>query len=106
MLFVTGTLVVFGRSLRCWTSIALLLLIGIGPGAAQINESSRNTVRVSLSQPLTVRWRYDSNLTLNLTPAYDEQRIYLPLAGGTMVSLRANDGQLIWRSEIGGELSA
>lgn len=59
-----------------------------------------------LSQPLTVRWRYESNVTLNLTPACDNERIYLPLAGGTLVALKASDGQLFWRSEIGGELSA
>ncbi|HET6893009.1 MAG TPA: PQQ-binding-like beta-propeller repeat protein [Pyrinomonadaceae bacterium] len=62
--------------------------------------------QVALSQPLTIRWRYDSNLTLNLTPAFDQERIYLPLAGGMIVSLRARDGQLYWRSEMGGELSA
>ena len=59
-----------------------------------------------LSQPLTVRWRYESPVTLNLTPAFDSERIYLPLAGGTIVALKAKDGQLYWRSEIGGELSA
>jgi outer membrane protein assembly factor BamB len=59
-----------------------------------------------LSQPLTVRWRYESNITLNLTPAFDNERIYLPLAGGTIVALKARDGQLYWRSDMGGELSA
>ena len=49
------------------------------------------TVRadVTLSQPLTIRWRYDSPFTLNLTPASDSDRIYLPLASGTIVALRA-----------------
>src|SRR5262245_33332251 len=61
---------------------------------------------VLLSQPLTVRWRYQSDVTLNLTPAFDNERIYLPLAGGTIVALKARDGQLYWRSEMGGELSA
>jgi eukaryotic-like serine/threonine-protein kinase len=61
---------------------------------------------VLLSQPLTVRWRYESSVTLNLTPAFDNERIYLPLAGGTIVALKAKDGQLYWRSEMGGELSA
>jgi outer membrane protein assembly factor BamB len=61
---------------------------------------------VLLSQPLTVRWRYESSVTLNLTPAFDKERIYLPLAGGQIVALKAKDGQLFWRSEIGGELSA
>jgi len=58
-----------------------------------------------LSQPLTVRWRYQSNVT-NLTPAFDNERIYIPLAGGQIVALKAKDGQLFWRAEIGGELSA
>src|SRR6185437_4113920 len=58
-----------------------------------------------LSQPLTVRWRYQSNVT-NLTPAFDNERIYIPIAGGQMVALKAKDGQLFWRAEIGGELSA
>src|SRR5205085_7820737 len=59
-----------------------------------------------LAQPLTVRWRYETNVTLNLTPAFDNERIYLPLAGGTIVALKARDGQLFWRSDMGGELSA
>jgi len=59
-----------------------------------------------LSQPLTIRWRYESPVTLNLTPAFDNERIYLPLAGGTIVALKAKDGQLYWRTEVGGELSA
>src|ERR1044072_7984848 len=61
---------------------------------------------VLLSQPLTVRWRYESAVTLHLTPAFDNERIYLPLAGGAIVALKAKDGQLYWRSEMGGELSA
>jgi eukaryotic-like serine/threonine-protein kinase len=64
------------------------------------------TPKILLSQPLTIRWRYESNITLNLTPAFDNERIYLPLAGGTIVALTARDGQLNWRSEMGGELSA
>ncbi len=76
-------------------SCAILALIG-----------TQASTDVLLSQPLTVRWRYQSDVTLNLTPAFDNERIYLPLAGGTIVALKAKDGQLYWRSEIGGELSA
>ncbi|MCA1576059.1 MAG: PQQ-binding-like beta-propeller repeat protein [Acidobacteria bacterium] len=70
------------------------------------NKIDKNDNGPLLSQPLTVRWRYESNVTLNLTPAFDKERIYLPLAGGTLVALKARDGELFWRSEIGGELSA
>src|SRR5688500_11672423 len=86
---------------RLVTALLLLLIIGTR-GAGLITKSSE----VTLSQPLTIRWRYDSPFTLNLTPASDLDRIYLPLANGTIVALRAKDGQLYWRSEIGGELSA
>jgi outer membrane protein assembly factor BamB len=62
--------------------------------------------QVALSQPLTVKWLYESDLTVNLTPATDGERIYLPLASGLLVSLRAADGQLLWKTDLGGELSA
>jgi outer membrane protein assembly factor BamB len=55
---------------------------------------------------MTIGWRYESQSTINLTPAADGERVYLPLAGGQIVSLTAADGQLNWRSEVGGELSA
>jgi outer membrane protein assembly factor BamB len=57
---------------------------------------------------MTIGWRYDANpaSTLNLTPAFDSERVYLPLAGGIVVSLKAANGELNWRSEVGGELSA
>ena len=89
--------------LQHWLVAALsLLFITVTPGAGLITSSTE----VTLSQPLTIRWRYDSPFTLNLTPASDVDRIYLPLASGTIVALRARDGQLYWRSEMGGELSA
>ena len=87
--------------------IYLLLLVLVACGfARQAGEAAMPAAHVALSQPLTIRWRYDSHLTLNLTPAHDGDRIYLPLGGGTLVSLQAKDGQLNWLAEIGGELSA
>lgn len=86
-------------------SLALVLLSSISFAVAQ-NGTHNKINGVDLSQPLTLRWRYQSNLTLNLTPAFDTESIYLPLAGGNIVALRASNGELRWRSEIGGELSA
>lgn len=71
---------------------------------AQVN--ARIAAQVALSQPLTVKWLYESELTINLTPATDGERIYLPLAAGLLVSLRAADGQLLWKADLGGELSS
>src|SRR5882762_10249254 len=90
--------------------LASILLIWITPGSAQTSGNyvgdTKVIARAVLSQPMTIGWRYDSNLTVNLTPAFDEERLYLPLAGGIVVSLNADKGQLNWRSEMGGELSA
>lgn len=89
----------FSDLLKCLKSVAVLLILFLIP-------TFGTGADVLLSQPLTVRWRYESSVTLNLTPAFDNERIYLPLAGGTIVALKAKDGQLYWRSEMGGELSA
>jgi outer membrane protein assembly factor BamB len=62
--------------------------------------------QIALSQPLTVKWLYGSELTVNLTPATDGERIYLPLASGLLVSLQVADGQLFWKADLGGELSS
>lgn len=84
-------------------ALVLLCVLFVLPPATSIGRANSG---VLLSEPLTVRWRYQSNTTLNLTPAFDNERIYLPLAGGTIVALTARDGQLYWRSDMGGELSA
>src|SRR4051794_32823626 len=84
--------------------IHLLCVLSLAFGSVFTRDTIDN--EPLLSQPLTVQWRYESNVTLNLTPAFDKERIYLPLAGGTIVALKARDGQLYWRSDMGGELSA
>lgn len=89
----------FSDLLKSVKSVAVLLILCL-------ISTFATKADVLLSQPLTVRWRYESTVTLNLTPAFDNERIYLPLAGGTIVALKAKDGQLFWRSEMGGELSA
>lgn len=87
-------------------TVTLLSALLVRSEATQLGDDVKNRVNLVLSQPLTLLWRYDSNLTLNLTPACDDKSVYLPLAGGTIVSLKARNGELNWRSEVGGELSA
>jgi outer membrane protein assembly factor BamB len=98
------------RLLVAHVSVIVFLLSSFGLAIAQTPATSvagHPLVKaMSLSQPMTLGWRYDSPSTINLTPAADGERVYLPLAGGQIVSLKADDGQLNWRSEIGGELSA
>jgi eukaryotic-like serine/threonine-protein kinase len=58
------------------------------------------------SQPLTERWQYTTEGTINLTPAADGNYVYLPLTAGELVALQASDGQLLWKSDMGGTISA
>src|SRR6202521_4969698 len=62
--------------------------------------------QIALSQPLTVRWRYESDRTSNFTPASDGTTVYLPLSEGILVALNASDGRLQWKAEVGGNFSA
>jgi outer membrane protein assembly factor BamB len=61
---------------------------------------------LALSKPLTLKWRYESDQTSNLTPTTDGKTVYLPLANGILVALNAADGKLRWRADAGGEFSA
>jgi outer membrane protein assembly factor BamB len=90
----------------CIFTIAASLPVSFAQTIDKPDSHGQSRIKLDLSQPLTIGWRYDSNLTLNLSPAFDDQRVYLPLAGGTIVSLMGASGQLNWRSEMGGELSA
>lgn len=83
------------------TRLILSILILLCPASARYAGAD-----LALSQPLTVKWRYASERTSNLTPATDDKTVYLPLAGGTLVALNVTDGQLRWKAEAGGEFSA
>ena len=89
-------------------ALLVSLVVSSSVSLAQSSDKPEPPVRLSpdLAQPLTIGWRYVSTQTLNLSPAFDDQRIYLPLAGGTIVSLNGETGQLNWRADLGGELSA
>lgn len=89
-----------------WLCLLTTNITGRGQSNGTASSERPAVKSVSLGQPLIVGWRYNSTSMINLTPAFDAERVYLPLAGGQLISLKAGDGQLNWRSEVGGELSA
>jgi outer membrane protein assembly factor BamB len=94
-------------SYRLYKIILLLIVLTYSPSLYTFAQFVPETdTQIALSQPLIAKWLYESELTTNLTPATDGERIYLPLASGQLVSLRATDGQLHWKTDLGGELSA
>ena len=82
-----------------------LLLVLVSLTAAPALESQQGD-HLALSQPLIVKWRYESDRMSNLTPAADDRTVYVPLTSGTLVALAANDGQLRWKADAGGEFSS
>ncbi len=88
-------------------SIILLIALTCFPSPHVFGQTElADAHQPALSQPLTIKWLYESDLTINLTPATDGERIYLPLASGILVSLQASDGQLLWKADLGGELAS
>src|SRR5712664_2005081 len=80
----------------------LVMMLGVSLGSAG-RLLGQN--QIALSQPLIVKWRYQTDQTSNLTPAADKTTVFLPLAAGTLIALNAADGKLLWKAEAGGEFS-
>ena len=62
--------------------------------------------QTSLRRPLQMIWHFKTESAINLSPASSRDTVYLPLSGGSLVSLSLSDGGLNWITEIGGNLSA
>ncbi len=62
--------------------------------------------QITPSRPLHLRWLFETDGMAGLTPAADEKAIYAALNDGVIISLGAADGGLLWKSEIGGRISA
>lgn len=104
--YVRGLARLLGLALMLWAGSHACPARKATAALPSSTDAYNDRSQIALSEPLTVRWQYDSDFTINLTPATDGTRIYLPLAAGTLVSLRSTDGQLFWKTDIGGELSA
>ena len=82
--------------------VILALLAFVLHGA----QSAATDAPPSLSRPLVVRWSYETRQIASQTPATFADVLYVPLVGGVVTAVRPQDGQLLWRSEAGGEFSA
>jgi outer membrane protein assembly factor BamB len=91
-----------------WRALGLFLaLIVISPGVRSKSQDDKVSEKgLAFSSPLTVRWQFDSKNTTSLSPTSNNGHLYLPLTLGEIVSLNVSDGQLLWRTEIGGDFSA
>lgn len=100
--FRCAALFFLGRSL-CVLSLGFALTALRVPAVHLNSDAPR---QLSLSDPLKIRWHYHTSLTLTLSPAIMKQSVYLPLAGGALIALDAKTGELLWKTEMGGEVSS
>lgn len=94
----------FRRALFARLKTLVLLVIFLGTGT--LSDPALGQGLSDLTRPVSVRWQYKSGEITNLTPAADVEQVYLPLGNGSLLALALSDGRLVWRSEIGGALSA
>lgn len=92
--------------LRILKLLSLILFSSHAWGQAAPFPVERGGDDFIFSAPLAVRWQFDSNNITGLSPTSHNGYIYLLLAAGEIVSLKATDGQLLWKTEIGGDFSA
>ncbi len=62
--------------------------------------------QLKLSQPLNLRWQHVFDNSENISLTSDEKRVYASQTGGTIISLGSNNGQMLWKTETGGEFTA
>lgn len=61
---------------------------------------------ISLHRPFQLIWHFKTESAINLTPVTSRVNVFFPLGGGSIVSLMLSNGDLNWKTEIGGDLSA
>jgi len=95
------------KSRRLITGNTSLLFVLVATVSAAIcSATTKVEDGLTLSRPLTIAWRYQTDQTTDLTPAADARTVFIPLSSGVLVALNASDGKLVWKAEAGGNFSA
>ena len=70
------------------------------------NTRAATPEQLSFSKPLVFKWQYETREIVDLTPEIHGDFIFVPLSKGNLISLRLHEGNLVWKSEVGGEITA
>ena len=87
-------------------NVSLLLVLVATVSAAICSATTKVEDGPTLSRPLMIAWRYETDQTTDFTPAADAHTVFIPLSSGVLVALNAADGKLVWKAEAGGNFSA
>lgn len=88
------------RLLALWILVATALV-----PCARVSPRARES-QADLSRPLHMQWSFEAENISNITPVVDEEDVYVPLNNGTIVSLRRKNGELSWKSDLGGVITS
>lgn len=91
------------RSLSCAALIALIVTSSLSAAFGRQAPSASDALLV---KPLVTVWRRDSLRILNLSPAGFGDKIYIAVEGGAIIAFEIERGAQLWRTEVGGEISA
>lgn len=94
------------RNMLCMFSLFFTLFIFSPYIQSKTLDDKAPEKGLTFSSPLTVRWQFDSKNTTSFSPTSNKGHLYLPLTSGEIVSLNVSNGELRWRTEIGGQFSA
>lgn len=99
----------FLPGLLCLRHFVLVILVSTN--ALIVLPQTKNTraslpEQLTFSKPLVNKWQFETREIINLTPEIHGDYIFLPLSNGNLISLRLQEGNLVWKSEIGGEITA
>jgi outer membrane protein assembly factor BamB len=83
--------------------LAIFLLAFLLSGSSLLCKGQKQP---ELTQPFHLKWVYEINSGVNITPATDGETIYVPLKTGNIISIRFNNGAFLWERENGGRISA
>src|SRR4051812_6419267 len=94
------------RIIRSNSKLFVKGMILMGSFLEFLSDSGAGQNLADLARPVYVRWLFKAEGVTNPPPAADNERAYMPLSNGSIVSVRLSDGGLVWRSDVGGLLSA
>jgi eukaryotic-like serine/threonine-protein kinase len=91
-----------------FTKRLMALSISVATALATCASGSRaaREGQADLSRPLHMQWSFEADNISNITPVVDEEDVYVPLNNGTIVSLRRKNGELAWKSDLGGFITS
>ena len=87
------------------SALTLIFVAGLNGNAQQKSADKPASVTSAFTQPLAIAWFYPAETT-HFDPIVENDRVFLPIADGSIVCLSATTGDLLWKSGPSADLTA